>query len=94
MAIIIKFIGALRNLSGKPQLAINCQEGMLLKELISQINQQTPQLEKSIVDQEGKGSTLNALILVNGKEISVLKGLETSLNDGDEIVFVPVVHGG
>ena len=94
MAIIIKFIGALRNLSGKPQLAVNCKEGMLLKELISQINQQTPQLEKSIVDQEGKGSTLNALILVNGKEISVLKGLETRLNDGDEIVFVPVVHGG
>jgi molybdopterin converting factor small subunit len=31
---------------------------------------------------------------VNGKEISVLNGLDTVLKDGDEVVFVPVVHGG
>ena len=36
----------------------------------------------------------NALILVNDREISVLDGLETKLSDGDEVVFVPVVHGG
>jgi molybdopterin converting factor small subunit len=33
-------------------------------------------------------------MLVNGKEIGVLKGLETKLKDGDELVLVPVVHGG
>ena len=94
MAITVKFVGALRHLSGKTQLTIDCQEGIMLKELISKINQQTPQLEKSLVDEHGKDSTTNALILVNGREISVLEGLETKLNDGDEIVFVPVVHGG
>jgi molybdopterin converting factor small subunit len=31
---------------------------------------------------------------VNGKEISVLQGLETVIKDGDEVVFVPVLHGG
>jgi len=31
---------------------------------------------------------------VNGKEISVLKGLETLVSDGDEVVLVPVTHGG
>ena len=36
----------------------------------------------------------NTLILVNGKEISVLNGLETILKDGDEIVFIPVLHAG
>jgi molybdopterin converting factor small subunit len=36
----------------------------------------------------------NALILVNDREISVLNGLDTKLDDGDEIVFVPVIHGG
>ncbi|MFX0092174.1 MAG: MoaD/ThiS family protein, partial [Candidatus Hodarchaeota archaeon] len=36
----------------------------------------------------------NALILVNGKEISVLNGLETQVEDGDKIVLVPVSHGG
>ena len=37
---------------------------------------------------------LNALVLVNGKEISVLNGLKTMVSDGDEIVLLPVSHGG
>ncbi|MGD0070721.1 MAG: MoaD/ThiS family protein [Candidatus Bathyarchaeia archaeon] len=94
MALTIKFIGALRHLSGKTQLTINFQEGMSLKELVTKISQQMPKLEKTFSDQQLNDSRSNALILINGREISVLNGLETKLNDGDEIVFVPVVHGG
>ncbi|MGD0406366.1 MAG: MoaD/ThiS family protein [Candidatus Bathyarchaeia archaeon] len=94
MTLTIKFIGALRHLSGKTQLTINFQEGMSLKELVTKISQQMPKLEKTFSDQQLNDSRSNALILINGREISVLNGLETKLNDGDEIVFVPVVHGG
>jgi MoaD family protein len=94
MTLTIKFIGALRHLSGKTQLTINFQEGMSLKELVTKISQQMPKLEKAFSDQQLNDSRSNALILINGREISVLNGLETKLNDGDEIVFVPVVHGG
>jgi molybdopterin converting factor small subunit len=62
--------------------------------LVSKLSQEMPQLEKAFGDQEFDDSRSNSLILVNGREISVLNGLETKLNDGDEIVFVPVVHGG
>jgi molybdopterin synthase sulfur carrier subunit len=94
MTLTIKFIGALRHLSGKTQLTINFQEGISLKELVTKISQQMPKLEKTFSDQQLNDSRSNALILINGREISVLNGLETKLNDGDEIVFVPVVHGG
>lgn len=94
MTLTIKFIGALRQLSGKTQLTINFQEGMSLKELVTKISQQMPKLEKAFSDQQLNDSRSNALILINGREISVLNGLETKLKDGDEIVFVPVVHGG
>ena len=94
MTLTIKFIGALRHLSGKTQLTINFQEGMSLKDLVTKISQQMPKLEKTFSDQQFNDSRSNALILINGREISVLNGLETKLNDGDEIVFVPVVHGG
>ena len=67
---------------------------MLIKELVAKISQEMPQLQKSFSDQQTGDSSSNALMLVNGREISVLNGLETKLNDGDEIVFVPVVHGG
>jgi molybdopterin converting factor small subunit len=36
----------------------------------------------------------NMLVLVNGQEIGVLDGLETVVEDGDEVVFIRVIHGG
>jgi sulfur-carrier protein len=94
MPLIIKFIGALRHISGKTQLNVNYQEGTSLKDLLSKLSQELPELKKTFSNQQLNDSRSNSLILVNGREISVLNGLETELSDGDEIVFVPVVHGG
>jgi MoaD family protein len=87
-------VGALRHLSGKTQIAINFQDGFSIKELVEEISRELPELKHTFSDQELNDSRSNSLILVNGREISVLNGYETKLCDGDEIVFVPVVHGG
>ena len=94
MPITIKFIGAFRYLSGKKQLTIDYQDGDSIKTIVDNISQDIPQLKRTFCDQELNEAKSNSLILVNGKEISVLDGYETKLSDGDEIVFVPVVHGG
>jgi molybdopterin synthase sulfur carrier subunit len=90
----IKFIGALRHLSGKTQFTITFQEDITIKELVNEISQELPELKHTFSDQQLNDSRSNSLVLVNGREISVLNGYETKLKDGDEIVFVPVVHGG
>jgi MoaD family protein len=87
-------VGALRHLSGKTQFAVNFQDGFSIKELVEEISRELPDLKHTFSDQELNDSRSNSLILVNGREISVLNGYETKLCDGDEIVFVPVVHGG
>lgn len=94
MPLTIKFIGALRHLSGKTQFTITFQEDITIKELVNEITQELPELKHTFSDQELNDSRSNSLVLVNGREISVLNGYETKLKDGDEIVFVPVVHGG
>ena len=94
MVLTIKFIGALRHISAKTQLTVDYEEGMSVKRLVAKILQEAPSLGRTLAGQQPDDSRFNALILVNGREISVLNGLETKLNDGDEIVFVPVVHGG
>jgi MoaD family protein len=94
VSLTIKFIGALRHLSGQTQFTVSFQNGLSIKELIDTITQQMPALKHTFSDQELNDSRSNSLILINGKEISILKGLETKLCVGDEIVFVPVVHGG
>jgi len=36
----------------------------------------------------------NALIMVSGREINTLNGLETTLTENDELSLLPVSHGG
>ena len=94
MTLTIKFIGALRHISGKIQFKIDFEEGTSINQLVEKISQDMPELKRTFSDTELNDSKSNSLILINGKEISVLNGYEAKLKDGDEIVFVPVVHGG
>jgi MoaD family protein len=94
MVITVKFIGAFRNASGKSKFTITSEDIILLKEAIKEIVKELPKLKTVLIDPELESPKPNTLILVNGKEISVLNGLDTILENGDEVVFVPVVHGG
>jgi sulfur-carrier protein len=94
MRLTIKFIGAMRQISGKNQLIINVQDGNTLRDLVDKLGENMLEMPKIFGGQKSGNSNSNSLVLVNGKEISVLKGLETKLMSGDEIVFIPVVHGG
>jgi molybdopterin converting factor small subunit len=62
--------------------------------VVAQLGLQIPMLQHTFCSKELNDAQSNSLILVNGKEISILNGYETLLCDGDEMVFVPVVHGG
>jgi molybdopterin synthase sulfur carrier subunit len=94
MAITVKFVGALRHFSGAGELALDYKRCASVEELVNKIVEEVPELKRSLIDRQLEDPRTNALILVNGREISVLNGLETKLNDGDDVVFVPVVHGG
>jgi molybdopterin synthase sulfur carrier subunit len=89
-----RFVGSFRNLAGKGKVSLELAEGSSLKEAIRQIVEKFPKMERALIDPELGDPRPNTLIIVNGKEISILKGLETLLKDGDEVVFVPVSHGG
>jgi molybdopterin synthase sulfur carrier subunit len=90
----VKFIGSFRSISGKDKLAIKLANSAPLRNVVKKIVHELPKLKQALIDPELGEPRTSALILVNGKEISVLQGLETVIKDGDELVFVPVLHGG
>jgi molybdopterin converting factor small subunit len=94
MAVTVKFVGALRHVAGAEELRLNCEEGFSIRGLLDEIAVRVPELKRSLIDQRVDGSGLNALVLVNGREVSVLGGLDAAVKDEDEVVFVSVVHGG
>lgn len=94
MVVNVRFIGSFRSVSGKDKLALRFEDPVPLRKVIRKMVVELPKLEEALIDRELDQPKTSMLILVDGKEISVLNGLDTVIKDGDEIVFVPVLHGG
>ncbi|MCS7125127.1 MAG: MoaD/ThiS family protein [Candidatus Bathyarchaeota archaeon] len=93
-SITVRFVGGLRSTVGKDKIKLNINGERTLRELINMIVERFPETKKTFIDPELGDPRPNALIIVNDREISVLNGLETIIKEGDEVIFVPVSHGG
>ncbi len=94
MTVTLKFLGSLRHSAGEDKMLLDYKPGTSLMDILNLLARQSPTLGRSLLSEDVDHLQPNALILVNGREISVLEGLQTEIEDGDEVVFVPVVHGG
>lgn len=94
VAVNVRFVGSLKNSSGRSRITLNITKNSTVEQAINKIVKQIPGVRKALVDGELNDPRPLVLILVNEREISVLNGLDTVLNQGDEMVIVPVVHGG
>jgi len=91
----IKFLGIFREFSGKRQVTIEFEEAATVKKVVQKLTEiLSSEFKEALIDPELGDPRPNSLILVNGKEIGVLQGLQTMLDDGDELVLLPVAHGG
>ena len=94
MTVNIKFLGVFKKTVGRDSISLPIKAPKKLREVIMEITKSSPAFERVLIDPELHDPRPNAIILVNGKEISVLDGLETRLKDGDNVTLIPVTHGG
>jgi molybdopterin converting factor small subunit len=94
LTVHIKFIGSFRNITGRNKLSLRLEGSVPFKDVAEKVVKELPELEKVLGSGEFEVSSTSMLVLVNGKELSVLQGLKTMIKTGDELVFVPIVHGG
>jgi molybdopterin converting factor small subunit len=92
--VTLRFLGVFKKAYGSGQASIKIRRNEKLESVIKKVSEASPNLGHVLVDPELGNPLSNAVILVNGKEIGLLSGLETPLKDHDEIVFIPVIHGG
>jgi len=91
IAVNIELVGTLQRRLGKKRLTVNLDEPRTVLMLAQRLSIIKPSIVASI-DEEMIDPSI--LILVNGKEISILNGLNTILENGALVTFVPVSHGG
>jgi MoaD family protein len=95
VSVRVKLLGVFRVFSGSSWVRVKLGEGATVGDVVKRLVESFPPgFEEALVDPVLHEPWPNALILVNGKEVSVLEGVETVVGDGDEVVFVPVTHGG
>lgn len=92
MKVKLRFLGFLAKLYGCEETIVEISENSTLRSLLDKISKRKAKFRNTVLDGVELSGTV--LVLVNQKEIGVLNGLNTELKDGDEVVFVPVSHGG
>lgn len=93
MKISLEFIGVVLNNALEKKRNVEVDEGITMLDFL-QNAMNTYEGLVNILSGDPPRPTSNFIILVNGREISVLSGLETKLKSGDEIAIIPVSHGG
>ena len=94
VSVNVKLIGALRVSHGIDKVALNIDHATVQAVVEKVGHSLSPDDVRMLIDPELNDPRPNVLILVNGKEISALSGLQTEVRNGDEIVIIPVTHGG
>lgn len=91
----VRLLGTFRKLHGKSLVVVELKEPTSVRSVIQKLAEDlSDAFKRAIIDPELDDPRPNALLLVNGREISALHGLETKVYDADEIAIVPVTHGG
>ncbi len=89
----IKLLAGLQKIAGGPTLDLPLEGIQVARDLTSAIWRLYPALGAEIVDKTG-ALTGKVHILINGRNIEWLQGMDTPIGDGDTVVFLPPVAGG
>ena len=93
MKITLEFVGVVLNDALEKKRDVEVDESITMLDFLQNVMKAYGGLA-DILSGDPPRHTSNFIILVNGREISVLSGLETKLQGSDEVAIIPVSHGG
>jgi molybdopterin converting factor small subunit len=75
-----------------PAFHVEVRENATLRNLLEELLRKEENVSEIWNSPESIDS--EALVLLNEVDVGLTGGLETELSDGDEIIVLPLVHGG
>ncbi len=85
MKVEIMFIQEFYQLAAKPRIILDLPEGSTVKDALEKVPEE---VKEKIFNKDGSIKPPTDII-VNGRSIAFLEGLDTKLRDGDRIVVSP-----
>lgn len=93
ISIRVRYLAVLRGLSDAPERSVNFI-GDSLAELLSNLQLVENNALKSRLFAGNGTMRADVITFINGVDSMLLGGMEAKLKDGDEVIFLPSVHGG
>lgn len=95
VSVVVRMMGTLRAASGRLEASVDLPEGGDVSNVLQTLVEKFDESFKDVLlDPVIQSPSANALIILNGVEINNLQGLNTKLKDGDELILLPITHGG
>ncbi len=92
MRVAIRFRRPVGKLMRVPIFHVEVRENATLHNLLEVLLQKEENV--SAIWNSPESIDSEALVLLNEVDVGLTGGLETELSDGDEIIVLPLVHGG
>jgi len=95
MKVKVQYLGFIKNLIKKSEDEFELQEGASLSQLLNKIAgiYGTP-FQKEVYEPGLKDVKMGFVVTVNGVLIGQLKGVDTQLNNGDNVILMSLMSGG
>jgi len=96
MKVRLRLYGVFKSAAGIGDTQLDITSGCTVRGAILQLvsHPSFSELKRLLLESNSSDPRPNALIMVSGKEITALKGLDTKLSENDELSLLPVAHGG
>jgi molybdopterin converting factor small subunit len=92
MAVIIKFRGPITKRLNNPAFSLEIEKESNIREIMQMLFEMEKEVKEIWTDVEIMER--DALVLVNDVDIGLTGGLNTIVKQGDQLIVLPLVHGG
>ncbi|MFC2071808.1 MoaD/ThiS family protein [Chloroflexota bacterium] len=90
----IQLMGPITEFVGERELDIQAEEGATLSDIFTEVGRDYGEIvKKKIIAPDGDFHPY-LFVSVNGTDFKELNGIDTQLNDGDEILVALLISGG
>jgi len=89
----VKIFATLRPLVGAKEVEVDVKAGYTVRSVLEKLTAEYPALRKRVLDDDGNLQS-SITVLVNGRSIKFLAGLNSTIQEGDQLALFPPVGGG
>lgn len=93
LIVTARFFGQFKQISNEREIEYEIEKGISINEFLIQVIKQFPKMKELLYDENDQLHNWVS-ILINGRNIKALEGIDTPIVDGDILAIFPPVAGG